>query len=201
MRTDFYFIRHGQTDNNALNVWQGKDSNAALNEKGILQVKNLAEKLDKLRIERLYTSNLRRAEQTARLISIRCDIPVYVNTELREVDYGVAEGSSVEDVFKMYPSIAQLWYNPNPQRFDNHFEEGESHIDILNRVFPLLDNIIRFQRQYLQMPEWRIGIVSHAGVISTIMAALGVKNPKIGNCEVVHIVHDDDYYHFNGKLF
>ena len=201
MRTDFYFIRHGQTNNNVRKLWQGKDSNAALNERGILQVQNLAEKLDELCIERLYTSHLRRAEQTARLISMRCDIPVYVDTALREVDYGVAEGLPVEDVFKMYPSIAQLWYNPNPQRFDNHFEEGESHLDVLNRVFPLLDSIIRYQRQNLQMPEWRIGIVSHAGVISSIMAALGVKKPEIDNCEVIHILHDDNCYQFKGKLF
>ena len=64
MKTNFYFIRHGQTNNNALQLWQGKDSDGVLNEQGTLQVKNLAEKLNALCIERLYSRNLQRALQT-----------------------------------------------------------------------------------------------------------------------------------------
>lgn len=201
MKTNFYFIRHGQTNNNALQLWQGKDSDGVLNEQGTLQVKNLAEKLNALCIERLYSSNLQRALQTSAIISSRCDIPIFVHPELCEVDYGVAESMPIQEVFECYPNVAKRWYKPEPQHFDNHFEGGESSWDVLQRVFPLLDGIFLYQKTKLHFDEWRIGIVSHAGVICTLMAALGVKEPTIDNCEVVHITLDDEGYQYKGKLF
>ena len=205
MRTNFYFIRHGQTINNALQLWQGKDTDSILNQQGIFQAQALAEKLDSFYLERLYTSNQQRAMQTAKIISSRCDIPIYVAPELREVDYGVAEGMPIDRVFEQYPTEAHLWYKPDPQHFDNHFEGGESHWDVLKRVFPLLDSINRYQKIKLydgfNFNEWRIGVISHAGVICSLMAALGVKEPKIDNCEVVHITLDEEGYQYEGKLF
>lgn len=200
MKTNFYIIRHGQTDNNAKQLWQGKDNNSKLNMYGIDQIKKLAEKLDTLHIERLYTSPLLRAKETAELISSHCDIPIFVRQDLREVDYGVAEGQPISDIFEKYPEIAQLWYHPQPEKFDNHFEGGESQTDVLNRLFPILDKIINYQNQ-LNMSDWRIGIVTHAGVICSLLAKLGVENPTIDNGEVIHIIHDDTGYHFCKKLF
>lgn len=201
MKTNFYFIRHGQTNNNALQLWQGKDSDSALNKQGIMQTKALAEKLDSLCLERLYSSNMQRAIETAMFISSRCDIPIFVRPSLCEVDYGIAECMPIDKVFIQYPKEAHLWYKPDVEKFDNHFEGGESPWDVLQRVFPLLDSIFLYQKTKLQFDEWRIGIVSHAGVICSLMAALGVKEPTIDNCEVIHITRDDEGYQYKGKLF
>lgn len=205
MKTNFYFIRHGQTENNAMQLWQGKDTDSVLNAHGIEQAKKLAEKLEPFYIERLYCSHMQRALQTAKHISMRCDIPIYVHPELREVDYGVAEGMPIDKVFNLYPDVANLWYKPDPQHFDNHFEGGECPWDVLIRIFPLLEAINRYQKIKLydgfNFMEWRIGIITHAGVICTLMAALGVKEPKIDNCEAVLISLDEGGYQYEGKLF
>ena len=60
-------VRHGQTDYNLENRYCGF-SNPPLNEKGLWQAKRLAERLRGLKIDKVYTSDLQRARQTAELI-------------------------------------------------------------------------------------------------------------------------------------
>ena len=201
MKTNFYFIRHGLTDTNLRQLWSGKKIEDVLNPQGIKQVKDLSEKIDSLCIERLYTSNQKQAVQTARLISHRCEIPVYIQPELQAVDYGKVEGWPTDKVIKQYPKTASLWNRPQPQSLDNHFDGGECPADVWQRVHPLLEKIASYQRDKLKFAEWRIGLVTHAGVIGSMMAALGVESPAIDNCDVIHITFDEKGYQYEGKLF
>ena len=64
----FMFIRPGETDWNRLNRWQGQVE-IPLNAHGIEQSKRLAQFMRPLGIQTLYSSNLRRASDTAKILA------------------------------------------------------------------------------------------------------------------------------------
>ena len=69
----FYFVRHGQTDWNKDNKALCSDDDIQLNETGLLQVTNTSKLLPFLGITKIYSSPLRRAQQTAEIINNQLD--------------------------------------------------------------------------------------------------------------------------------
>lgn len=62
-----YFIRHGETEGNIGKVFQA--SNTPLTERGLEQAAVVAERCAKLPVEAMITSSMKRAQQTAEIIS------------------------------------------------------------------------------------------------------------------------------------
>ena len=62
-----HFIRHGETEKNAQKVWQGH-TDTPLNKKGLEQAKLLSERISS-RVTKVYSSDLKRASQTASFLS------------------------------------------------------------------------------------------------------------------------------------
>ena len=89
-----YIIRHGRTALNLQNALQGR-SDLPLDPEGVAQARAAAQRLDALgiRFDRVYTSPLRRAIQTARLVAP--DIEPIVDPRLIEMDYGPYEGADL----------------------------------------------------------------------------------------------------------
>ena len=86
-----YIIRHGKTEMNAKMLMQGR-SDHPLNEAGIAQAEEAAERFAEMgvRIDKVYTSPLVRALQTAKKIAP--DAEITVDERLIEMDYGPYEG-------------------------------------------------------------------------------------------------------------
>lgn len=105
-------IRHGQTGMNQRKALQGR-SDAPLDETGIAQARAAAGKLAGIRFDRVYTSPLTRAIQTAKLIAPYAE-PVIEN-RLIEMDYGPYEGC---DLTQLPPEIITFFsdfvHNPAP---------------------------------------------------------------------------------------
>ena len=64
-----YLMRHGQTDWNIVHRMQGR-SDIPLNATGLKQARTAAHGMDKLPIDRILTSPLRRARQTAQAVAV-----------------------------------------------------------------------------------------------------------------------------------
>lgn len=201
MKTDFYVICAGQGQEEVKNIWPSQGYNGYLTQESKVKVKNIAEELETLQIERLYCGPSNRSKQTAQIISIRCDIPIYHSIGLRNVNYGIAGGYPIAYTKQKFPQETEGWLNPTAIKFDNCFEEGESVWDVLERVFPILDKIYFYQEKKLLFENWRIGIITHSGVITALLAALGIENMPIKDCDVVHITRDENGYKFRNKLF
>ena len=90
-----YIIRHGQTEMNSRHVLQGR-SDFALNEAGFAQAKEAAERLRGVRFDRVYSSPLRRAVQTAEQIAPGAEI--LLDERLIEMDYGPYEGADLHNL-------------------------------------------------------------------------------------------------------
>ena len=107
-----YIVRHGQTEMNNRKALQGR-SDVPLNETGIAQARAAAEKLTGIRFDRVYTSPLIRAIQTARIVAPYVE-PV-MDDRLIEMDYGPYEGC---DLTRLPPEIMTFFsdfvHNPAP---------------------------------------------------------------------------------------
>ena len=107
-----YIIRHGQTEMNSRRVLQGR-SDFALNETGLAQAREAAERLRGVRFDRIYSSPLLRAVLTAEQIVRGAEI--VLDERLIEMDYGPYEGT---DLYHLPPEILTFFsdfvHNPAP---------------------------------------------------------------------------------------
>lgn len=108
-----YIVRHGQTELNSRQVLQGR-SDYPLNETGIRQAEEAAERLGDVAFSRVYTSPLVRAVQTAQILAPGV-VPA-VDERLIEMDYGPYEGA---DLTHLPPEVITFFRdfvrNPAPE--------------------------------------------------------------------------------------
>ncbi|MCS7263286.1 MAG: histidine phosphatase family protein [Armatimonadetes bacterium] len=107
MATWIYLVRHGQT------VWneEGRlcgSSDIPLSEEGLAQAQRLAKRLKSVNFSAIYSSPLKRAKQTAQEIASLHQLPVLIEDDLREIDYGDWEGMKVAEAVEKFPEIERL---------------------------------------------------------------------------------------------
>jgi len=95
--TEIFIVRHGQTDWNLEGRIQG-NLDIPLNFTGIRQSKVFAESIIAEHYDAVFSSDLQRAIQTARIIADWLQIPVISDMRLREVNHGAWEGMLIRDV-------------------------------------------------------------------------------------------------------
>jgi broad specificity phosphatase PhoE len=89
--------RHGETDWNAAQRWQGH-ADRPLSERGRAQSEELARRLDAYPLAAIYASDLIRARHTAEAVARRRELPVTLRGDLREVDCGSWSGRYHSDI-------------------------------------------------------------------------------------------------------
>ena len=111
-----YIIRHGKTEMNRAGALQGR-SDHSLNEEGIAQAEKAGElfRAAGITFDRVYSSPLIRAVQTARLVTADDAPEIVVDDRLIEMDYGPYEGMTMEDPA---PEVLEFFrdfvHNPAP---------------------------------------------------------------------------------------
>jgi broad specificity phosphatase PhoE len=84
-------VRHGETDWNADGRLQGQ-TDRPLSDFGRQQARRLADELATEEFEAIYSSDLGRARETAEIVGARLELPVALDPDLREKDWGTWEG-------------------------------------------------------------------------------------------------------------
>lgn len=101
---NIYLARHGQDEDNANGILNGH-RDTPLTELGESQAQDLAEHIkdEGLSFEKIYSSPLRRANQTARIVSAALGYPEpTVYPDLIERDFGVMSGEKITDIQKLH---------------------------------------------------------------------------------------------------
>ncbi len=160
--TTLYFIRHGETIKNKQHIRQGIQIDDYLDTQGVLQAQTLAKLVKHLDLDVLYTSHLRRAEETAVYINnlLPEKIKIFHDYRLTERDFGKLTGRPMEEWDKVLPNHKEL---EAMQEYDYRPFGGESVEDVRQRsVSAILDIIDNFDHS-------NIGIVTHNGVIRLLL--------------------------------
>ncbi len=97
MKTTLYISRHGETEWNSARKLQGHQD-SPLTAKGESQAASLAVALSNRQITRVYSSDLGRAVQTARIVANHLEVPLSIDARLRERNFGIHEGKSRDEL-------------------------------------------------------------------------------------------------------
>ena len=183
MRKDFYIFRHGETDCNREERWQGRGIDFPLNENGVAQAKALNSKLKDLGLEIIYSSPLKRAKQTAEIVAEKLGLKVCFLDELTEGCLGIVEGMKKEDIKQMDPERWEEWYGDN-MIMSTRWPGGESKLEMQQRMFKGFEKM-------LKAPEKVIGVASHSGSMRYFFLAFGYGPHKMPNTALYHLLYED----------
>jgi broad specificity phosphatase PhoE len=161
--TTVILARHGETDWNRDGIWQGH-GDPPLNDRGRAQAAALAGLVATERVDALYSSDLRRASETASFIASATGAQVILDPCLREMDVGSWTGLTIAEASK---------------RLDrSEVPDGETREVFDARVVAAL------HRAAAAHPGARIVVVAHGGVARALQRhALGEALPLLGNGE------------------
>ena len=130
-------VRHGATDWNLQGRCQGV-TDRELSEVGVRQAEQLAVLLRSESIQAIYSSDLRRARQTADLISQPHNLPVLIEENIRELNHGALEGLTFNEIKQSYSEFLARW---RTEPAEIQVPGGEKLIDVAERAWVGINRI------------------------------------------------------------
>lgn len=159
-----YIVRHGETDWNQAHKIQGA-VDIPLNAKGLEQADHIARRLTPVPLERIYSSPLTRAYQTAERIAAPHELQVEKENALLELGFGRWEGDNFRHIAIEEPALYQR-FRQHPEKMQ--MPGGESLVQRLDQSIQFVQHTL----WPLQQTCEHVAIVSHAYGIRLLMAAL-----------------------------
>lgn len=159
--TKLILVRHGQTIWNHEFRYQGH-TDVPLTEEGLRQAEKVAGRLAKEQVGTVYASDLGRAAQTAQTIAARHGQPVFLLSALREVNFGLWEGKTYQEVKREYTDGLTDWFN---RPADILIPQGETFQQVKERAYAAILEVVK------QHEGETVVVVSHGGTIRTILCA------------------------------
>jgi broad specificity phosphatase PhoE len=150
MRT-LLLIRHLETD---LKGTFCGHSDPPLNDAGLRALAGLLKAVSNSQIERIVTSELLRARQTAEAIANRLGVSMEARPNLREINFGRWEGLTWGAIERDFPAEARSWAADYP---NSTAPGGERFADFELRVLSEMEYLLE------QAVELQIAVVTHAG--------------------------------------
>jgi 2,3-bisphosphoglycerate-dependent phosphoglycerate mutase/probable phosphoglycerate mutase len=157
-------LRHGQTDYNVAGRMQGH-LDSVLTDAGRDQAAAAAPEVARLGPDRLISSDLLRAVDTAEVVGAATNLPVKLDKRLRETHLGEWQGLTVEQVEEQWPGAIAAW------RSDPAYTPpgGESRIEVVRRSRPVVDEL---DEEYADNPQGIVVMVAHGGMIAGLVCGL-----------------------------
>jgi probable phosphoglycerate mutase len=185
--TTLVLVRHGETDWNRENRFQGH-ADPPLNDTGRGQADALADDLRGEHFAAAYTSPLRRAYETAAILAAELGLDPVADEALKEVDVGTWSGLTRDEVESRFPDGHLRWLE-----YGHGWDDGETYDELGERV---VSGLLEIAARH---PGTRVLAVTHGGPIrSALAAADGVPFEEarrsihvIGNCAIVRVAARD----------
>lgn len=181
-----FLVRHGENPANISMEFASRKIDYSLNDKGREQARQTAEYLLHKRIDEIYASPLKRAQETAGIIAARLGLPVTVVEEFREIEVGDLEGLPVTpELWQQHDAIFMNWMMGRP---DAAFPNGDSYHSLWGRMRRGLELVT------VGKSGKRIVVVGHGGIFTATLpslcpdadAATVLRQPN-GNCSVTEV--------------
>lgn len=138
--TRLIFVRHGESAANTLGVFSNRSLAHPLTGRGRDQAAQLAHRLCQESVDRIYTSPLPRASETAEILHEQLGAPVQLAPALREYDVGRYDGSSDAEHWREYDDVLTAWMLRDD--WDRRVGGGESYREMERRFQPFVEQIL-----------------------------------------------------------
>ncbi|MFH1202261.1 MAG: histidine phosphatase family protein [Candidatus Omnitrophota bacterium] len=158
MTTRLILVRHGQTPYAREKRYCGL-SDIGLDDKGIKEAKALRKRLCRKNIQEVYSSDLKRALDFAKIIFENSSIKS--TAQLREMNFGIFEGLTYGEIMEKYPEIYTKWLN---DPLITRIPRAESWVEFRRRIKRTLIKMIKLNKNKT------LAIVTHAGPIRIILS-------------------------------
>lgn len=158
-----YLVRHGESTYNAEGRVQGHED-PPLSVLGIRQADAIADRLESVRIDRVYSSDLIRASRTAEVVAQRRGLQVSTTPLLREANLGVVQGLTRAEIEEKFPDVRHQW---RANAITARPPGAESIEQVISRCAGLLDGL-------LSQTEDGLGVlmVGHGGSLRGIVVSV-----------------------------
>jgi len=153
------FLRHGRTnlnDNSFLGI--KRDPEIIINKDLIKKIKQIR----KENISLIFSSELKRSIQTAKLINTK---KIIIDNDLNEKDYGKGENMTYNALVKKFPYIKKAWSNKR----DPKFPEGESDKDVFFRLKKFKKKLLKYLSK--DKSESSLAVLTHNVVLRCLIGS------------------------------
>lgn len=160
--TEIYLIRHGEAEGNIFRRIHGQ-YNSLLTPDGLLQVELLRRRLENLRFDACFSSDLTRACQTARAVFVPNNLPLITSSAFRETDLGAWEDvpfgylyNFEQEKMRAFNTDIRTWRSEGAETYDEFTQR-------------MVDGITEAAQAY---DGGRIAVFSHGTVTRCLLARL-----------------------------
>ncbi|MDP2006533.1 MAG: histidine phosphatase family protein [Rubrivivax sp.] len=173
--TELLFIRHGETDWNRQQRFQGH-IDVPLNDTGHAQAQRLAARLAAEQHDALFSSDLQRARQTAAPLAAAWGRDDGVLPGFREQNFGLLEGLDAPTIQALHPELWRGWLQ---QDADFAAPGGESQRQFHTRILGAVHALVAAQAGR------RVVVVTHGGVLDMLWrTAKGLPLSGLRECHI-----------------
>lgn len=173
-----YLVRHGESEANIQKRYSGI-TDVDLSQNGRFQAKGAGQNLISEKIKYIYSSPLKRARDTAKIIKNEMNFidEIIIEPCLIEVNFGIFENMTWDEMRLNYREETENWVL---KKHKYKFPQGEDYGDIIKRISAFMDNV----------PDNSL-IVTHFGVIQAILLYLNIADDLslwdfvISNCDIL----------------
>lgn len=165
--TTILLVRHGQTELSIERRFAGR-GDTALTKEGLRQAGLVARRLAGANIDVIVTSPLQRARKTAEAVAEATGVPMVVDEDLAEADFGLWQGLTLAEADNTWPAELAAWLS-SP---DAAPPGGESFAKVALRVLAAFDRLIEAH------PHSRAVVVSHVTPIKTLICRALLAPPQ-----------------------
>lgn len=161
------FLRNGKTRANAEGIYIGR-TDWPLSDAGRAELEEKYDMHSYPKVERVYSSPLTRALQSAEILFP--DREIVICDELTEMDFGVFEGLSVEQLLEL--DSYKKWIKGG---LDNPPPNGETLRSMINRVYSGLNLMIM---DMMKNDIAEAGVITHSGIMMNLLSCFGLPKMK-----------------------
>jgi len=162
--TKLILVRHGETEWNRTRRYQGH-TDVELSATGLWQAERLRNRLAVQKIDIVYSSDLKRALNTAQIITSKHNLAVIPCKELREIDFGELEGMTFDEIQRYYPDWDGVDSNES-------IPNGESLSQFASRIELYIARLVE------QTDDKTVLVVAHGGSLQVLVCILLGINTK-----------------------
>lgn len=188
MAEEIYIIRHGLTESNKKKIYAGWNDECLCKE-SVVTLFEIGRKLKEFKIERIFSSPIWRALQTAEVINSFLNKRIEIEKNLKEMKMGPWESLSENEVAERFPNEWKVWNSrPSELKIDGRETLEELQIRALNGIRKISEG----------QDSSRILAVTHVAIIRVLM--IYYKNWCLDDYRKIDVPNEAVYFLDNKKF-